>query len=405
MDNLPRNNFLTIQEAAKFLGVSPKTLRRWDKEGIFSPQRTAGNQRRYLLSDIEKFKNFPRTPKKPEEKPKRGPKTYPHLPWFYQILLLTVFLIGLGAADTEMVNFPPKFLKPSPAPQILSESTSNILGEKDVVSNFSFNVNVPAVFSQGAKFEKDLEIAGALKASKITASQITAPNVVYSLSAGSGISVSSGQIPTISNTGVLSLGGYTGALSLTAGSGISISGLTITNSDRGSSVNVFKTFSVSGQSDIVADSNTDTFTFVAGTGITLTTDANNDKLTITGTDTGWTDDGTVVRLTTSTDKVGIGTANPSTTLHVVGSSTLGGNVTLGGAITDAITFTGRIANNTAILPINDLGADLGSADLRFNNLYVANINTNQAMNFVGQATFTYPPASTSYIEASVLIIP
>ena len=201
------------------------------------------------------------------------------------------------------------------------------------------------------------------------------------------------------------MGGYTGALSLTAGSGISISGLTITNSDRGSSVNVFKTFSVSGQSDIVADSNTDTFTFVAGTGITLTTDANNDKLTITGTDTGWTDDGTVVRLTTSTDKVGIGTANPSTTLHVVGSSTLGGNVTLGGAITDAITFTGRIANNTAILPINDLGADLGSADLRFNNLYVANINTNQAMNFVGQATFTYPPASTSYIEASVLIIP
>lgn len=36
---------------------------------------------------------------------------------------------------------------------------------------------------------------------------------------------------------------------------------------------------------------------------------------------GWTDDGTVVRLTTSTDSVGIGTANPSARLHVEGNET------------------------------------------------------------------------------------
>ena len=45
--------------------------------------------------------------------------------------------------------------------------------------------------------------------------------------------------------------------------------------------NVFTTIAVSGQSDIVADSSTDTLTLAAGTGITLTTDAGTDTLTIT----------------------------------------------------------------------------------------------------------------------------
>ena len=49
--------------------------------------------------------------------------------------------------------------------------------------------------------------------------------------------------------------------------------------------NAFSTIAVSGQSDVVADSATDTFTFVAGTNVTITTDANNDTITITAADT------------------------------------------------------------------------------------------------------------------------
>jgi hypothetical protein len=49
---------------------------------------------------------------------------------------------------------------------------------------------------------------------------------------------------------------------------------------------VFKTISVSGQSDIVADSNTDTLTIVAGTGVTITTNATTDTLTIAASGTG-----------------------------------------------------------------------------------------------------------------------
>ena len=54
----------------------------------------------------------------------------------------------------------------------------------------------------------------------------------------------------------------------------------------GGSTNGFQTISISGQSDVVADSTTDTLTLVGGTGITLTTAAGSDTVTITGTSAG-----------------------------------------------------------------------------------------------------------------------
>ena len=51
----------------------------------------------------------------------------------------------------------------------------------------------------------------------------------------------------------------------------------------GSASDSFKTITISGQSDVVADSATDTLTLVGGTGITLTTNASSDTVTITGT--------------------------------------------------------------------------------------------------------------------------
>lgn len=56
--------------------------------------------------------------------------------------------------------------------------------------------------------------------------------------------------------------------------------------------NIFQTIAVSGQSDVVADTTSDTLTLVAGSNITLTTDASTDTVTITaasaGTPTGIT---------------------------------------------------------------------------------------------------------------------
>lgn len=47
------SKYLSVREAAKILGVSGSTVRRWEKEGRLIPdKRTEGNQRRYLLSSI-----------------------------------------------------------------------------------------------------------------------------------------------------------------------------------------------------------------------------------------------------------------------------------------------------------------------------------------------------------------
>lgn len=53
---------MQVNDAAKFLGVSISTLRRWEKEGKLIPEKTPGGHRRYdkdvLLSFINKKKNI-----------------------------------------------------------------------------------------------------------------------------------------------------------------------------------------------------------------------------------------------------------------------------------------------------------------------------------------------------------
>ncbi len=61
--------------------------------------------------------------------------------------------------------------------------------------------------------------------------------------------------------------------------------LTITNDDVGSAQNIFKTIAVSGQTNIAADSNSDTLTFAGGNAISITTAAGTDTITIAHDDT------------------------------------------------------------------------------------------------------------------------
>tara|TARA_R110002110_G_scaffold374149_1_gene583961 strand:- start:584 stop:2236 length:1653 start_codon:yes stop_codon:yes gene_type:complete len=69
---------------------------------------------------------------------------------------------------------------------------------------------------------------------------------------------------------------------LVAGSSVTIASASngqVTISSTGAASDSFKTIAVSGQSDIVADSSTDTLTLVGGSNITITTDAANDTIT------------------------------------------------------------------------------------------------------------------------------
>ena len=103
---------------------------------------------------------------------------------------------------------------------------------------------------------------------------------VLSAIAGYGISVSGGTgNVTIANTGIVSV-------ITDPGSGISLDTsvpgtVRITNAAPSVPQNIFQTIAVSGQSNVVADSTSDTLTFVDGTGISITTNASADSITFT----------------------------------------------------------------------------------------------------------------------------
>lgn len=51
-----QNKLIPISEAAKVLGVSIDTVRRWDKAGIIHPERPDGKNRYFSLGELEKVK-------------------------------------------------------------------------------------------------------------------------------------------------------------------------------------------------------------------------------------------------------------------------------------------------------------------------------------------------------------
>lgn len=90
-----------------------------------------------------------------------------------------------------------------------------------------------------------------------------------------------------------------GNITLVAGTGVTLTGnntaKTITI-DSGVATNTFSTIAVAGQSNVVADSSTDTLTLIAGSNVTLTTNASSDSVTISSslsTSTGLTMSGTL----------------------------------------------------------------------------------------------------------------
>lgn len=92
---------------------------------------------------------------------------------------------------------------------------------------------------------------------------------------GPGSSVDS-QIALFNGTAGTTLKAATTTGLLKAASGV----LSAATADTDYTANAFKTISVSGQSDVVADSAADTLTLVAGTNVTITTNASTDTITI-----------------------------------------------------------------------------------------------------------------------------
>ncbi len=95
--------------------------------------------------------------------------------------------------------------------------------------------------------------------------------------------------------------------------------------------NSFATISIAGQSNIVADSSSDTLTFIAGSNVTLTTNASNDSITINSTASG-----------------GGAASDSFSTIAVAGQSSL---------VADSATDTLTLAAGTGISITTNAGTD------------------------------------------------
>ena len=287
-----------------------------------------------------------------------------------------------------------------------------VLGTNDAAPLFQLNVNLPTFFSAPVAFldsvsiQKGLSVTGESQLNggvttnnaDITAGsgKVTASNLLYSIVAGSNISITGNkQNPTISatvtggvssvdgtqgavslaqgsgislngltisNSGVLSVGGTSGAVTLGAGGGISVSGTTITNTDLGSSQDIFKNFTIGGDT-ITAGSNNDTVNFAAGSGISLVGDPGSKTITITsnssGTLSGLTVNG-VLYGTTSTNATSTNAGTTGEVLH---------GITNGAPVFSAVDLTADVAN---ILPLGNGGTGIGTTNPTNGEILIGN---------------------------------
>ena len=110
------------------------------------------------------------------------------------------------------------------------------------------------------------------------------------------------------------------------GSNLTINSTTgVLDAQTGASVNCFSTIAVSGQNNVVADSNSDTLTLAAGTNVTLATNNSSDTITINAAGGALT-----------IQDEGVNLATDATTLNFVGA----GVTASGTGATKTITITG-----------------------------------------------------------------
>ena len=146
--------------------------------------------------------------------------------------------------------------------------------------------------------------------------------------------------------------GTTGQVLRTDGSG-NITFATVSGGSGEANQNAFSTISVSGQSDIVADSTTDTLTFAAGSNITLTTNASNDTVTITSTASGSVSEAfKTISVSGQDDVVADGATD---TLTIAAGTGMTVTTTAG---TDTITFATTAITSVAADTSPQLGGDL-----------------------------------------------
>lgn len=271
----------------------------------------------------------------------------------------------LGDSITESIlqfNLPTRFKN------LLSAAAIQVEGESVFGGRATYQDL--ATFVQDVIVEGDLVVRNDIQGSNVNINlengTVTASNLVYSVAAGSGLSVSGEQ------------------------------DLVLTNTDKGSDQKIFKTIKVGGDT-VDAGSNTDTLTFAGTSGISVSLDKDAKKVVVSasGTDlnvSGFVDDGGVVRLITATDSVGIGTTSPGAKLDVAGTALFQSTVTIGDVLTahglnvvgDGIINAGSITGATGFTSSGTITfSSLSSGILRVNN---SGVVSSSALDLAGGAS-------------------
>ena len=320
-DNLDngQNKILSISEASSILKISPSSLRRLEKEGKIASYRLPNNYRVFRLREITALKerlqevkfistlesfNNQAKPFKPSATRFEPQTKVPFLNTLRNPAVITSLLLLSGISyflllsqpKKDLLSFVPDFAPQDSADEIDKQRTrksiKNVLAlEESNWDNTTFFINIDTNI-------KKLEVAESLKVNgpsvfngdvsipnqslNLGTGSITASNILYGVKAGDGIEVTSGQTPTISNDGVLSLQGKTGELKLKEGDGISISGLEISSDIDLDDIDLAEVASNGGCTDCLnfsdfSDSATlDANTNIATAGFDLTTSGTGD---------------------------------------------------------------------------------------------------------------------------------
>ena len=142
--------------------------------------------------------------------------------------------------------------------------------------------------------------------------------------------------------------------------------LAFTNTDKGSSQNIFKTIAVTGQTSVAADTNTDTLTLAGSTGLTITTDDTTDTITFTNSGvTSITGTANEIQL----NATGVGPYSGAVTVGlpddvtITGDLTVSGDLTVNGDITTLNTATMTVEDNIFVLNSNVTGTPSTNAGI------------------------------------------
>ncbi|KKR71056.1 MAG: hypothetical protein UU14_C0037G0025, partial [Candidatus Roizmanbacteria bacterium GW2011_GWB1_40_7] len=322
-------SYLSISEAAEFLGINPMTLRRWDRSGKLKSYKTKGQHRRYRLKDLEAIaakRNFqlpygsiqqvidehpvhqfePKVIHDTEEfeLPPDPPHNFPKLKYAALIVVFLLLVVSalsfagfVGNPASDFYYFLTSY----------NNNLANQKSEKEALSDTSVTAQIDQ--SRNVLGERtgdslltvnsDTRINGLLEAlggiatygenADLGEGELTASNVIYSIIAGEGIGVSTGQNPTITNT------------------------------DLGSDQNIFGNVTV-GSTTISASSNTDTLTLKSGGSVSLSTSGK--EITISASDSNTTySAGTDLDLTSTTFSLET-TLDSVTTINLSGTGTI-----------------------------------------------------------------------------------